>query len=481
MKYTPRVVAPKFTRRQWMKAFGPAAFLLLPVARSMGYVAGGSFDGSPRYVMFFRGASFHSPTIHDITSLDALSGTPLEALLPHQRDLILFHHMSITGGEPNSRDYQEEHGGGLIGCVTGNSYNYYENDSYMAYTDHESFDVMLANHYRTKPALAALPFASLHLGAGARSDCDECGLGQRYISFRKRQSGDDYYSNAIEPIQSASQVYDTLMGRISTLCASESAQPETDSAALKQALARRKKVLDLRLADLNDAKRTLGMDAEHTRKVDGLLEGWRQVEASLNAETAAAEAGGGTGTQSCPTVSKPDGRGDRSTDCDELSPVHDQMIDLIQLAFAWDLTRVVAFTLSGASSGHTWSSQGIHRAHHSLEHAGDVQGLNTMGTYFSGKFARLLDALEQVDDGNGETALRNSAVLLGMECWSDGGHYLRNIPFILAGQAGGRIETGRIVDAKGRSNNDIYVSIQNAADLNSDTFGASDLCEGPIV
>ena len=118
MKFVPRAVAPKFTRRQWLKAFGPAAFVLLPVARSMGYVAGGSFDGSPRYVMFFRGASFHSPTIHDITSLDALSGTPLEALSPHQRDLILFHHMSITGGEPMSRDYQEEHGGGLIGCVS---------------------------------------------------------------------------------------------------------------------------------------------------------------------------------------------------------------------------------------------------------------------------------------------------------------------------------------------------------------------------
>jgi hypothetical protein len=480
MKHTPRVAAPRFTRRQWLQAFGPAALVLLPVARSMGYVAGGSFAGSPRYVMFFRGASFHSPTIHDISSLDALGGTPLEALAPHQRDLILFHHMSITGGEPKSSDYQEEHGGGLLGCVTGNSYKYYENDSYMAYTDHESFDVMLANHYLTKPALAALPFPSLHLGGGARSDCDSCGLGQRYISFRKRQSGDDYYSNAIEPIQSASQVYDLLMERINTLCASNSAQPGADDSALKQALARKKKVLDLRLTDLNDAKRTLGMDAEHTHKLDGLLEGWHRVEATLNAEVVAAE-GGGTSAQSCPEPSEPNGRGDRSADCDDLSPVHDQMIDLIQLAFAWDLTRVVAFTLSGASSGHTWSSQGINQAHHSLEHAGNVAGLNTMGTYFAGKYARLLDALKQVDDGNGETALRNSAVLLGMECWSDGGHYLRNIPFILAGQAGGRFETGRIVDAKGRSNNDLYVSIQNAAELDSDVFGAADLCEGPIV
>ena len=35
------------------------------------------------------------------------------------------------------------------------------------------------------------------------------------------------------------------------------------------------------------------------------------------------------------------------------------MIGLIKLAFEWDLTRVVAFTLSGASSGQTLPSRGV--------------------------------------------------------------------------------------------------------------------------
>ena len=75
------------------------------------------------------------------------------------------------------------------------------------------------------------------------------------------------------------------------------------------------------------------------------------------------------------------------------------------------------------------------------------------------------------------------AIILGMECWSNSanGHYLEDIPFILAGQGGGAFETGRIVDARGRSNNDLLVSVQRACGINSDVFGLQDLCEGPIV
>ena len=90
--------------------------------------------------------------------------------------------MSIHGGSPKTDGYQEEHAAGLIGCATGNSYHYSKNDSYYAYTDNESIDIAIANHYATRAGAGGLPFASLHLGAGAQSDADNVGLGQRYIS-----------------------------------------------------------------------------------------------------------------------------------------------------------------------------------------------------------------------------------------------------------------------------------------------------------
>jgi hypothetical protein len=470
------------TRRQLLKRFGPLGLLLLPVARAMGYTAGGAFAGAPRFVMFFIGGSLHSPSVRP-ADIDAIGSTPLAPLVPHAKDLIVFQGMRIHGGSPKSDGYQEEHGAGLIGAVTGNDYHYSKNDSYFAYTDHESIDIAIANAYQARPALAALPLASLHVGAGAHSDADNVGLGQRYISYRKRQAGDAQYANAIEPVQSSAQVYDQLMQRVNLLCAKDSNQPDTDRAARRATLQRQQSLLDFHVADVSAAKAALGVDSEHAHKLDALLDGWREVEKANQAELAALDGGAPGSAAACPTGARPTGNGQGKNNLDELSPVHDQMIDLIQLAFAWDLTRVVAFTLSGASSGQRWPSQGVTQAHHTLEHSNDVAGQNVMGGYYCDKFARLLAALESIDDGNGQSALFNSSLIMGMECWSDSssGHYLKDIPFVLAGQGGGAFQTGRVVDAKGRSNNDLLVSVQRAAGIDSDVFGLPSLCQGPIV
>jgi hypothetical protein len=125
----------KLTRRELVKRFGVLAFVLTPVARAMGYIAGGSFVGAPRFVMFFKGGAFH-PASTNPASLSDLSGTPIAPLQPFAQDIVLFRGMRIHGGSPKSDGYQEEHGAGLVGCVTGNSYHYSENDSYYAYTSY---------------------------------------------------------------------------------------------------------------------------------------------------------------------------------------------------------------------------------------------------------------------------------------------------------------------------------------------------------
>jgi len=472
----------QITRRELIKRFGAAAFVLSPVARAMGYMAPSTLAGAPRFMMFFKGGSFHPASTQPDSIMD-LSGTPIAPLQPHAQDIVLFKRMRIHDGEPQSDGYQEEHGAGLMGCMTGNSYRYSRNDSYFAFTDNESIDIAIANHYKSRPGLADLAFPSLHLGVGAHSDADNVGLGQRYISFRKRQDGDSQYDNAMEPIQDTGQVYDMLMERVQLLCAQESSQPLQTMAETQSLLQRRKSLLDFRLQEINDAKRQLGLDSEHAQKLDGLLEGWRSVEKSVTGQLDAASGSAKRSDRSCPDGDRPNSRANNILDCDELSPIHDEMIDLVKLAFQWDLTRVVAYTCSGASSGQRMPSRGVRQAHHTLEHSNNVEGLNIMGTFYAEKFARLLSALKDIDDGNGETGLYNSAVVLGMECWSDSasGHYLSDIPFVLAGQGGGKFETGRIIDANRRNNNDLLISIQNACGIDSDVFGMRELCSGPIL
>jgi hypothetical protein len=470
----------ELSRRDLIKRFGILAFALTPVARAMGYVAGGTFVGAPRFVMFFIGGAFY-PASTNPSSITSLAGTQIAPLQPHAQDIILFKNMSIHGGSPKTDGYQEEHAAGLMGCVTGNSYHYSKNDSYYAYTDFESIDITIANHY----AALNLPFASLHIGAGAHSDADNVGLGQRYISYRNRVAADALYGNVIEPVQSAGQVYDQLMERVSIICSSTTGQPASVNSQLKAVLERKQSLVDFCLADIADAKRVLGMDSVHAHQLDGLVDGWREVEKVTSAQLASigttAPPAGGAAT--CPTLTRPTGNGTKVLNCDLLSPVHDQMISLIKLAFEWDLTRVVAYTLSGASNGQSLPSRGVTKAHHTLEHSNDVAGLDIMGTFYSEKFAGLLTALKGINDGPGQTALFNSSVVLGMECWSNSssGHYLTNIPFILAGQGGGKFQTGRIVDAAKRNNNDLLISVQNASGIPSNVFGLASLCAGPIV
>jgi hypothetical protein len=471
------------TRRQLIKTFGLSALLLHPVMRSMAYAAETPFDKAPRYIHFFKGGAFY-PSKTNPSSLTNLAGTPIAPLQPHADDLILFKNMNIHSGSPKTDGYKEEHAGGLMGCVTGNSYKYSKNDAYFAYTDNESIDIRIANHYKQRADLKDVPLASLHLGGGAHSDADQVGVGNRFISFRNRQPGDTRYGNAIEPIQNAGQVYDTLMRAATASCSTMSNQPRRDTANISAVLQRRASVLDFIVSDIKDAKRRFGMDTEHAHKLDGLLENWSQSEkaARLQAKASGTQSATLSGAQSCPTIARPTGDGANKKNLDQLSPVHDDMIKMIKFAFELDLTRVVAFTLSGASSGQSWPSRGVHQAHHELEHNGNVEALVKLDTYYAEKFAGLLAALKSIDDG-GKSALYNSSVFLGMECWSNSssGHFLTNVPFMFAGQGGGRFKTGRIVNANGRNNNDIHIACLNAAGVDTKTFGLPSLCQGAII
>lgn len=471
------------SRRELIKRYGIAGILLSPILQSMNLMAAStSFKSAPRFIMFFKGGAFQ-PSALNVPTINDLAGTPIASLSPHSADIILFKNMHIHGGGIRSTGYQEEHGAGLYGCVTGHQHNYTKNDSYFSYTDYESIDMRIARQYQSIPELQqSLAFSSLHLGGGAHSDSDSTGLGQRFISFRNRLGGDSTYGNAISPIQDVAEVYRMLLERIMLVCKGQSNQPAGMNTELLKSLDQKASLLDFEIARINDAKIQFGIDSEHSIKLDGMLQGLREAEMLAKAQRAAGGGmGGNVSSMACPASAGPTGNGQNKYNCDELSSVHDGMIAMIKLAFTWDLTRVVAFALSGASSGQTWTSQGVKTYHHGLEHANDTVGLNKMGSYYAGKFANLLTALKEIKDNDGNTGLVNSSVILGMECNGADGHTTKNIPFIFAGQGGGKFNTGRIIDAGGRSNNDLLVSVQQAAGISSNVFGLPDLCKGPIL
>ena len=337
------------------------------------------------------------------------------------------------------------------------------------------------------PALASLPFASLHLGVGAHSDADNVGLGQRYISYRKRAGG----RHAVRQRHRADP------GRRAGLRHADAAGERAVREGLEPA-GHRHRAAAGRAAAQEEPDRL--QPGRHRRRQ---ARRWAWTPRTPRSSTAWSTAGArssrrrtrswrrwtaGTGGRRNPAVSRrsraPPATARTRTTAISWRPSHDQMIALIKLAFEWDLTRVVAITLSGASSGHRWPSQGVNKAHHTLEHSNDVAGLNMMGTYFAEKFARLLAALKGIDDGGGKTALYNSSVMLGHGVLEQ--QLERPLPDehpVHPRRAGRRARSrpGRVVDAGGRNNNDLLISVQNASGIASSTFGLASLCKGPII
>jgi hypothetical protein len=55
------------------------------------------------------------------------------------------------------------------------------------------------------------------------------------------------------------------------------------------------------------------------------------------------------------------------------------------------------------------------------------------------------------------------------------------MPYILAGKAGGALQTGRWLQLRSQPHNNLLVSILNMFGLPNTTFGHADYCTGPIA
>jgi hypothetical protein len=109
------------------------------------------------------------------------------------------------------------------------------------------------------------------------------------------------------------------------------------------------------------------------------------------------------------------------------------------------------------------------------------EDLTKVHHWFSGQFAYLLDKLKSMPEGDG-TVLSNSLVFWTNELGEGGEHTYTNIPYVIAGQAGGQLATGRYLDYLGDaqpgyggpSNNNLFVSFQKLFGIDEDAFGDAD-------
>ena len=128
------------------------------------------------------------------------------------------------------------------------------------------------------------------------------------------------------------------------------------------------------------------------------------------------------------------------------------MADLMVLAFQTDTTRVC--TLAGGDDGALFPgvvTVGYEHHAHTLEHQGNGnrdqlnpiarEGCRQIHAWYTSHFAYMLEKMAAIDEG-GSTLLDNS-MLLYTSYMANGGHGQQNYPALLAGKAGGTLQTGR--------------------------------------
>ncbi|MEO1524062.1 MAG: DUF1552 domain-containing protein [Planctomycetota bacterium] len=126
------------------------------------------------------------------------------------------------------------------------------------------------------------------------------------------------------------------------------------------------------------------------------------------------------------------------------------MFDLMVVAFQTDTTRVATFMLDNAGGNRRYPEIGVKDSHHGMSHHRNrpdlVGNLEKIDHYLVEQFAYFLDKLDSASDGDA-TLLDQSMVLYGSGISDGNRHDHGNLPIVLAGGAGGQIETGRLIDA----------------------------------
>lgn len=157
------------------------------------------------------------------------------------------------------------------------------------------------------------------------------------------------------------------------------------------------------------------------------------------------------------------------------------MYDLQALAFQTDQTRVITFMMGREGSSRAYREVGAKGGHHELSHhLGDgekITQLRDINRYHIEQFARFLEKLRSIEDGDG-TLLDHSLLVYGSGISDGNSHNHADLPVLVAGRAGGAVAPGRHLRyAQDTPMANLYLSVLAFAGCPTDALGDS---SGPL-
>jgi hypothetical protein len=438
-------IMPSITRRGLLGGASAAAlslpFLSSLTSRSVRAAEG---DVAKRLLVFFTpnepiGRDYWLPE----TSGSTLTGLApmMSALTPHMSQLLM-----VGDLEMKTRAI-ETHGAGHVGIghmLTGRTVAPYGTGAAEYWASGISVDQHVAD---------ALGVDALTLGVrtgGAN--------GNSRISYRDA-------NQPVHPINSPIDAFDALFA--------DAALPPDELAALR---ARRLSILDRVSGDLEGL--TSKLPGEASEKIGIHLDLVRDLETKLASDV----------TVTCDPSPVPGGVDYGSNANFPLAAR--RQIDVMVQALACGLTDVASLQLGnsgGSDLTPLWSDEGIninvdaHTIAHEFNQTGGATAIANrvaLETAFFNIFGYLLDQLAAIPEGDG-TVLDNTLVLWTKNLGHN--HQGNEMLYLLAGGAGGALDSGRFVSFPDVAHNNLLLSVCQTMGLTDTSFGDPSLCTGPLA
>ncbi len=449
---TPRYVV---NRRRFLKSLGmavPAA--ALPILRGSPALGAPTF---PRLAVLW----YPNGTIPDAffpsgpgANYTIPSGGILEPLMPFRAKLNI-----LKGVSANSTDAGpgSAHQKGAVASLTGGHAGAGNmnggNNSPSGFADRISVDQYIANKQAGMTRLKTLNAGVKMNGTGNRHAISYLGPNQ-----------------PVFPTDDPAKLYALAFGNF----VKPTAGTDTPDPQVMNLLGERKSVLDFASADLN--KLSARLPGDERMRLQRHLESLRDLERQI-----APSSGGGGGGAGCSPAApatidhKADGN---------YPMVTKLQMDIMFMAMACDQTRLPHLVWNGETSVQTFPWLGINSAHHDMSHqdgnGGTRANLIKVGRWFAEQVAYFLGKLDGVMESNGKTMLDNSLVVWTNGLGRGGSHTRKDIPYVLAGSAGGYFNTGKFLQCN-NNHNDLLVSMMHAMGLRDErTFGDAKYCTGPL-
>jgi hypothetical protein len=236
----------------------------------------------------------------------------------------------------------------------------------------------------------------------------------------------------------------------------------------REGLARRRaekrSILDIVQSDAQAMNRQLGRNDQH--KLDEYLTGVREIERRI-------EKAESFGPPPEPGVDAPEEGVPR-----EYQEHIRLLFDMMLLAFKTDQTRISSFLLAHDGSNRSFSSLGVNEGHHGLSHhrrdQDKMDKIAKIDAFYVRQLAYFLEQMKATEDVDGNTLLHNSMIVWGSGLSDADRHTHNDLPIIVAGNAGGKFQTGRHIEVPENTPlNNLYMRILHESGTPVDRIGDS--------